>query len=131
MPRPMNRFSHQTPRCSGRAISALALTALFVMLTRSGGPSVAQAPDPCVQAFNEIVCENQKPGDPDSEWDITGAGDSSIQGFATDISVDQGQTVFFKIDTTATALSTRHLSDGLLRRAWARGRSRRFHPSAS
>ncbi len=50
---------------------------------------------------NEIVAENCKPGNPSSEWDIAGAGDSSIQGFATDISVDQGQTVRFKIKTTA------------------------------
>ena len=42
------------------------------------------------------------PGNPASEWDVTGAGDPSIQGFATDISVDQGQTVDFKIDTTST-----------------------------
>ena len=31
-----------------------------------------------------------------------GAGGSTIQGFATDISVNQGGTVGFKIDTTAT-----------------------------
>ncbi len=36
------------------------------------------------------------------EWDVAGAGDPSIQGFATDISVDQGQTINFKIDTTAS-----------------------------
>ncbi len=53
---------------------------------------------------NEIVCENSKPGTPPSEWDIADpAGDPTIQGFATDISVDQGQTVHFKIDTAATA----------------------------
>ncbi len=40
---------------------------------------------------------------PESEWGITGAGSSSIQGFATDISVDQGQTVGFKVDTTASS----------------------------
>jgi hypothetical protein len=51
---------------------------------------------------NPIVTENLLPGNPASEWDIVGAGDSSIQGFATQISVDQGQTVFFKVDTPAT-----------------------------
>ena len=54
-------------------------------------------------AQNEIVAENALPGSPQSEWDVAGAGDPSIQGFATDISVDQGETVFFKIDTPATA----------------------------
>ncbi|WP_197446257.1 DUF4082 domain-containing protein [Tautonia plasticadhaerens] len=53
-------------------------------------------------ATNAIVAENQLPGNPPSEWDISGAGSSSIQGYTTEISVDQGQTVFFKIATPAT-----------------------------
>ena len=64
-------------------------------------PSGAVGPcDPPVT--NPIVCENSKPGNPQSEWDVSGAGDASIQGFATDISVNQGQTVRFKVDTDAT-----------------------------
>ena len=54
-------------------------------------------------APNAIVCENGKPGNPKSEWDITGAGDTSIQGFTTDMSVDQSQTVRFKVKTSASA----------------------------
>jgi hypothetical protein len=34
---------------------------------------------------------------------VSGAGDPSIQGFATDISVNRGETIDFKIDTTAAA----------------------------
>ena len=52
---------------------------------------------------NDIVCENSKPGSPSSNWDINGAGDATIQGFATDISVSQGQTMSFKINTNAKA----------------------------
>ena len=37
-----------------------------------------------------------------SEWDV-GAGDASIQGYATDISVNHGQTITFKVSTDATA----------------------------
>jgi hypothetical protein len=63
----------------------------------------AQAQDPCTQpVLNPIVCENSKPGNPLSEWDIVGAGDPSIQGFATQISVNRGETIHFKIDTDAT-----------------------------
>ena len=51
---------------------------------------------------NEIVVENCNPGSPQSEWDVAGAGDAGIQGFATDISVPQAGTVHFKVDTTAT-----------------------------
>lgn len=54
-------------------------------------------------AQNAIVTENALPGNPKSEWDITGAGDLSIQGFATDISVNKGETVRFKIKTDASA----------------------------
>lgn len=64
----------------------------------------AQAPDPCAPTtFHAIACENSKPGNPPSEWDVSGAGDAGIQGFATDISVNKGQTVSFKIKTTASA----------------------------
>ncbi|MBO0721480.1 MAG: DUF4082 domain-containing protein, partial [Blastocatellia bacterium] len=48
---------------------------------------------------NEIVCENSKTGTPASQWDIVGSGSDSIQGFATDMSVNRGETVHFKIDT--------------------------------
>jgi O-glycosyl hydrolase len=48
---------------------------------------------------NPIVEENKLPGTPQSQWDILQAGDPSIQGFATDISVNHGDTVYFKINT--------------------------------
>src|SRR5690349_8869992 len=44
-------------------------------------------------AANPITDENALTGSPASEWDISGAGDSTIQGFATDISVNKGETV--------------------------------------
>ena len=56
--------------------------------------------DRTLLATNPIVAENQLPGNPASQWDISGAGDPGIQGFATDISVNQGQTVSFKIKDT-------------------------------
>jgi len=54
-------------------------------------------------AQNPIVTENLMPGNPSSEWDISGAGDLTIQGFATDLSVDNGTTVNFKINVTDAA----------------------------
>jgi len=74
----------------------LAATAALVLTGRDTGQIavLAQAP-PC-----SIACENAKPGNPPSEWNITGAGDPGLQGFATDISVNQGQTVAFKINTS-------------------------------
>lgn len=53
-------------------------------------------------ASNAIVLENQKQGNPESEWGIDGAGSTNIEGFATDISVDNGKTISFKINTNST-----------------------------
>ena len=52
---------------------------------------------------NEVACENTKTGNLPSEWDISGSGSTSIQGFATDISVNRGSTVGFKVKTTASS----------------------------
>ncbi|PYR42224.1 MAG: hypothetical protein DMF93_06310, partial [Acidobacteria bacterium] len=51
---------------------------------------------------NLISAENALGGNLASEWDIAGSGDASIQGFATDISVNTGATVSFKINTDAS-----------------------------
>jgi methionine-rich copper-binding protein CopC len=59
--------------------------------------------DRTAPAVLTIAQENALAGTPPSQWDISGSGDSTLQGFATDISVDQGQTVFFKINDTARA----------------------------
>ncbi|HEX6900080.1 MAG TPA: VCBS repeat-containing protein [Thermoanaerobaculia bacterium] len=47
---------------------------------------------------NPVIMENCKIGNPPDEWDnIVGVGDLGIQGFATEISVNRGETVYFKI----------------------------------
>lgn len=51
---------------------------------------------------NKIVLENMKQGNPESEWGIEGSGSANIQGFATEISRNVGQTVDFKIATDST-----------------------------
>jgi hypothetical protein len=57
----------------------------------------------CSAPANPIEAENCLRGTPQTEWDISGAGDSTIQGFATDISFKPAQTVAFKIQTNATS----------------------------
>ena len=54
------------------------------------------------QIANDIVEENRLPGDPPTEWDINGWGDPTIQGFGHDISINRGETIFFKIKTDST-----------------------------
>ncbi len=51
---------------------------------------------------NKIVIENMKQGTPKSVWGVDGDGDANIQGFATEISSNLGQTVDFKIATDST-----------------------------
>ena len=51
---------------------------------------------------NEIVAENLLPGTPQSVWGLSGAGSTNIEGFATDISINHGDTVEFKINTDST-----------------------------
>ena len=51
---------------------------------------------------NRIVQENRLPGSPSTEWDINGPGDPTIQGFGHDISINRGETIFFKIKTDST-----------------------------
>ena len=64
-----------------------------------------QAHSQCSNPANPIVAENCLPGNDDSEWDVGegSTGDLTIQGFATDISVNQGSTIAFKINTPASA----------------------------
>ena len=57
-------------------------------------------------APNKIVSENLNAGTAKSVWAIHGSianqGDSQIEGFATQISTNAGQTVSFKIDTASS-----------------------------
>ena len=63
--------------------------------------SMASAAGPCgPPVVNVIACENTSTGDPQSDWLVAGAGDQTLQGYATSMSVNVGQTVSFKISST-------------------------------
>lgn len=92
------------PRFGGRRLLAVFLGTVLTLTGLSAVTTTAYAAgDPCGPGGNKIACENSKPGSPPSVWDIDGAGDDSIQGFATDISVNVGSPIDFKIDTDASA----------------------------
>jgi hypothetical protein len=76
----------------------LALCALLPV----AAPALAEE-DKCASAPNPIVCENALPGTPPSEWQVEGVGSPAIQGYATSMSVDVGQTESFKIDTESSS----------------------------
>ncbi|WP_341720441.1 DUF4082 domain-containing protein [Micromonospora sp. FIMYZ51] len=64
--------------------------------------SAAEEIDPCNPVLNPIVCENSKEGTPSAMWDVPWGDDESIQGFATEMSVNLGERIDFKIKTDAT-----------------------------
>ncbi len=82
------------PRIKDLAGNALFGDAMWVFTTGTASTTCS---------INAITAENCLTGNPASEWDVSGAGDASIQGFATQISVNRGGTVTFKVDTNATA----------------------------
>ena len=87
-------------RLGGQGVWFLMPLLLSVVATCT--PAFAQ----CSAPANPVVAENCLPGNPSSEWDISSSsndGDPSLQGFATDISVNVGQTIGFKIKTDATS----------------------------
>ena len=91
------------PRGSTRRLVSVIAAAVVALATGLVAVPVALAADPCNPMVNPIVCENSKEGTPESVWDIDGAGDPTIQGFATDISVNVGGSISFKVDTDARA----------------------------
>jgi hypothetical protein len=80
------------------------LVALLATMALALGASPALAAETnCSVAPNPVVCENALPGDPRSDWEVNGVGDPSIQGFASSMSVNAGQTINFKISTPASS----------------------------
>ncbi len=76
-------------------------TLLPAFLVLSVLPPVALGQASCTAPQNAIQAENCLPGNPPSQWYVAGTGSPNIQGFATDISVNAGQTISFKISTNA------------------------------
>ena len=77
--------------------------------------------DACAAPANKIVAENCRPGNPREEWDVNAEGDPEIQGFATDMSVNLGETVQLKVKTH----SSRYRID-IYRMGWYEGSGARL-----
>lgn len=77
----------------------MVIVAQGLLILPTATPTSA-AGHPCAAPItNPVACENTKPGSPPSEWQILGAGDEDLQGFATEISTNVGGTVRFKVKT--------------------------------
>ena len=83
-----------------RGITMSALVAGFKRLPAMTFAAFLSAA-PLFSQSNPVTLENAFAGSPASEWDISGYGDETIQGFATPFSINTGGTVNFKIDVPA------------------------------
>lgn len=111
--------SGRTLKALRRVVLPLAVALVAALLPVAAGPALlptASAADPCAPVLNAVACENSKPGAPPEEWDISGAGDPDIQGFSTEISVNAGQPISFKVDTNASSYTI-----GIYRTGWYQG----------
>jgi hypothetical protein len=84
------------PRIKDPAGNALAANVTWSFTTEVPGGV-------CAAPANAIVAENCLAGQPASEWDIVGVGDTSIEGYAAQFSVNRGTSVQFKVRTGASA----------------------------
>ena len=130
-PRPRSKIRAVFATAAAMALVAGLLTALAdisgILSSGASGTTVGP-PTNCTPSMNAIQCENAQPGTPiaDSPMSIpyTSTGDPTIQGFATEMSVNVGDTVDFKVD--APTISSWHINifrmgyyQGLGAREWA------------
>ena len=114
-----------------RLATSLALLALLGSLVLLNARPAAAA-GPCgPPVVSVIACENTQPGDPTSDWQVSGAGDSTIQGFATAMSVNPGQTISSRSDTPSTRYHIDILRVGYYQGDGARKVASGLLPSAS
>ena len=74
---------------------------------RSGASRVSQSGTASIilvesSSPSRIAFENERPGTPRSVWGVDDDGDDNIQGFATETSINVGETIDFKINTDST-----------------------------
>ncbi|MFD1045268.1 N,N-dimethylformamidase beta subunit family domain-containing protein, partial [Kibdelosporangium lantanae] len=75
---------------------------IFQIDANFGAPTASAAGGPCDPPVNKIACENDSHVDQETDqWQVQ-AYDDSIVGYADDISYAPGNTVKFKVKTTAT-----------------------------
>lgn len=65
-----------------------------------GETSNPQSLSGCAAPVHAVACENEVSGTSPAIWDVTGRGSEYIRGFSTDISVNRGSTIRFKINTS-------------------------------
>ena len=137
----MKRVSHRRARRSSPLFTVLRLAGVCLAgavlsslpLGTSGHLVVgAQAPDPCAPPNgNPIVCENQLPGAPESEWDIIWRGRARAFRASRRTSASTGGRPSASRSTRTPRTIASTSTAWATTAAWARARSRRSNPSAA
>jgi hypothetical protein len=127
----MEAVQRLTERRLVTALAALLMACVLGVLANAPSALAKNAPSAPATCANPVACENQLPGDPPSDWQVQGVGDPSIQGYATSMSVNVGQTVYFKIKTPSTAFHFDILRLGYYQGNGARKIASNLKPSAT
>jgi hypothetical protein len=78
--------------------TSLILLAALIVAVVAPAASRAQSCTPPVTSV--VACENQQPGADPLDWEVTNEGDEDIQGYATSMSVNKGESISFKVKST-------------------------------
>ena len=72
---------------NGRLLRHIAAAGTVTVVAALLLPVRAEAAgNPCgPPVLSVIACENSLPGDPESDWKVSGIGDANLQGYATNI----------------------------------------------
>ena len=99
-----SRFVSASLRASNSSRRVLLAAAIVstALLWAAVAPAASQAAACDPPVTNPVACENTKPGADPSTWMVDGVGDASIQGYATQMSVNKGSTVDFKIKSATS-----------------------------
>jgi hypothetical protein len=120
-------------RVHDRRWHLIAIVGVATLVTALVPPTrVEAAGNPCgPPVVSTIACENTLAGDPESDWRVGGAGDDTIQGYATAISANVGETVSFKVNTPASSYHIDILRMGYYQGNGARKLVSGMRPSAA
>ncbi len=86
----------------GCRLATAVLLLLAACAALAAAPATSHAQACSTPVTNEVACENSKPGTNWTDWEVVGPGDPALQGYATEMSVQAGDTINFKIKATSS-----------------------------
>jgi hypothetical protein len=107
------------------SLRRLYLIVAGALVVLAGAPAASHAAACTPPVTNQVACENTQLGADPSTWQVAGAGDPNIQGYATQMSVNKGETISFKIKSGIQAI---HID--ILRLGWYGGKGARLMQGA-